>query len=204
MSDPAPLSSGSLKRAKRAVRRSVLAARDAVGPGSRREMAAAITQRFLALPAVQDARVVMAFSSFGSEVATAPLIDALHGRGVVVALPQIVDGDLRPRRYEPGDPMTETSFGALEPSEGAVVDPVEIDVVVTPAVAFDRAGARVGYGGGYYDRFLLATRPDCLRVGVAFGVQILEDGLTLPGGTFDLGVDVIVTESETLRCRRDR
>ena len=82
-------------------------------------------------------------------------------------------------------------------------DPGAIDVVVTPAVAFDRLGARVGYGGGFYDRFLPQTRPGCFRAGIAFGVQVLPVGAVAPGGHFDLPVDAIVTESETIRCARE-
>jgi 5-formyltetrahydrofolate cyclo-ligase len=148
-----------------------------------------------------SADVVLVFWSFGSEVDTGPLLRALHGRGRTVGLPRIVDGELEPRTYAPGDPLEGTSFGALEPADGRVVDPSEIDVVVVPAVAFDRSGRRVGYGGGYYDRFLLRTRPDALRLGVAFDVQLVEGDL--PGGSFDLRVDAIVTESEVLRCPRD-
>jgi 5-formyltetrahydrofolate cyclo-ligase len=74
-----------------------------------------------------------------------------------------------------------------------------VDVVATPAVAFDRTGRRVGYGGGYYDRFLLGTREDALIAGVGLGVQLLDE--PLPEGGFDRRVDVIVTESETVRCR---
>jgi 5-formyltetrahydrofolate cyclo-ligase len=71
-------------------------------------------------------------------------------------------------------------------------------VVATPGVAFDRTCGRIGYGGGFYDRFLLST--DAVRVAVAFDAQ-LEDG-ALPGASFDLPVDAIVTESETIRCGR--
>jgi 5-formyltetrahydrofolate cyclo-ligase len=204
MSEPPSLSSAELKRAKRNVRRTTLAARDAIEPAVRSERGEAIADAFTSLPEAEAARVVMVFWSFGSEVPTGPLIDAVHARGIVVALPHIVEGAMQARRYEPGDPMTETSFGAMEPSTGALVDPGTIDVVVTPAVAFDRLGARVGYGGGFYDRFFPRTRKGCLRVGVAFGVQVLPPGDVLPRGHFDLKVDLIVTESETIRCPRDR
>jgi 5-formyltetrahydrofolate cyclo-ligase len=60
----------------------------------------------------------------------------------------------------------------------------------------------VGYGGGFYDRFFPRTRGDALRAGVGFGIQLL--GEALPGGPFDLRVDVVVTESETVRCRVDQ
>lgn len=196
-----PLGSRELKRAKRSVRRTVLGVRDAIPPADRARLAAAVTAQFLDLPEVVSARRVMAFSSFGSEVSTIGVIDGLLARGVLVLLPAIVDGDLQPRRYEPGVEMTPTSFGALEPA-GEAIDPTLIDVVCMPAVAFDRSGNRVGYGGGFYDRFLPTTRADSVRAGVAFGIQVVDD--ELPSGRSDLRVDVVVTETETIRCRRDR
>jgi 5-formyltetrahydrofolate cyclo-ligase len=204
MSLPSPLTSAQLKRAKRDVRQATLAARDATEPATRVRLAPMVAQRFLSLSEVEAASTVMAFWSFGSELPTGPLLDALHAQGVVVALPHIVDGEMQARRYEPGDRMTETSFGALEPADGTPIEPDAIDVIATPAVAFDRFGARVGYGGGFYDRFFPRTRDDCLRAGVAFAVQVLPQGEVLPGGHFDLRVDAIVTESETIRCPRDR
>ncbi|HEY6566586.1 MAG TPA: 5-formyltetrahydrofolate cyclo-ligase [Actinomycetota bacterium] len=204
MNEPSNLTSTELKRAKRDVRRSTLAARDAIEPSVRAELARAVAHRFLALPQMDTARIVLAFWSFGSELPMSPLIEAMQSRGIAVALPHIVEGEMLPRRYEPGDLLTETSFGALEPTEGARVDPETIDVVATPAVAFDRKGARVGYGGGFYDRFFPRTRAECLRAGVALGVQVLPPGEFLPGGHFDLRVDLIVTETETIRCPQER
>ena len=85
----------------------------------------------------------------------------------------------------------------MEPVAGTVVSPADIDVVITPGVAFDRAGARVGYGGGFYDRLFRRTRPDALRVAVAADVQVVEGAL--PGGAFDLPVHAIVTGSAVVR-----
>jgi 5-formyltetrahydrofolate cyclo-ligase len=95
-----------------------------------------------------------------------------------------------------------TSFGAGEPVDGEVINPSEVDVVVTPAVAFDRSGRRVGYGGGFYDRFLPKTRPDSTRVGIGFDVQLVDDDL--PNGHFDLRVDAIVTDAEVVRIEGSR
>jgi 5-formyltetrahydrofolate cyclo-ligase len=192
------VSSGELKRAKRDVRRRVLAARDAVPADAREEAAVAVAARVLGLPEVQGVRAVMAFSSFGSELSTEPLIDGLDARGVTVGLPAIVDGDLEVRAFRPGDPTTTTWFGAREPTDGARIDPLELDVIVTPAVAFDRHGRRIGYGGGFYDRFFRRVRPDAVRLGVATAVQVLDDDL--PAGHFDLRVHLIVTPDETIRC----
>ena len=190
--------SAELKKAKREIRRRVLAARDALDPAVREEQGRLVMERFLALPEVTGANIVLAFWSFGSEVPTAPLLAALTDRGSRVALPRIAEGDMDARLWAPGDPTTDTPFGAREPADGVVVPARDIDVIATPAVAFDRMGRRVGYGGGFYDRFLPATRPDALRVGIAFDIQLLEE--ELPGGDFDQRVDVVVTGSETVRC----
>jgi 5-formyltetrahydrofolate cyclo-ligase len=152
------------------------------------------------LPEVVRARTILAFWSFGSELSTAPLIEALDSRGVTVALPVIVEGALEARTYRPGEPTTVTRFGAREPAGGRRLDPQEIDAVITPGVAFDRGGRRVGYGGGFYDRFLPLTRSDAVRVGVCFAVQLLDEDL--PAGAFDLPIDVIVTPAEVVRCAR--
>ena len=193
------MNSAELKRAKRAVRAEVLARRDALDPVDRAAMGERIVERFLDLPELRRPRAVMAFWSFGSEVPMDPLISRLVEAGITVALPRVVDGDLEARTWRPGEPVTETHFGAREPEGGRVLDPTEIDVVATPGVAFDRAGGRVGYGGGFYDRFLPLT--PALRAAVAFGVQLVDE--PLPGGAFDLPVDAIVTETETIRCARD-
>jgi 5-formyltetrahydrofolate cyclo-ligase len=192
--------SGELKKAKREVRRAVLAARDALPAADRARRDRAIAERFLSLPEVRDARTVMAFWSFGSEVSTGPLLAALDAAGGRTALPRIVEGELEVRAFAPGDAVTPTSFGAMEPVDGEVLRPADVDVVCVPAVAFDRTGRRLGYGGGFYDRFLKRAE-GAARVGVAYDVQVVAEDL--PSGRFDLRVDAIATETETIRCGRD-
>jgi 5-formyltetrahydrofolate cyclo-ligase len=190
------VSSADLKRDKRRVRNAVRRARDAVPVDVREERAERVVRRFLELPEVVRARTVMLFWSFGSEVPTGSLIERLHARGVVVALPRIEGGALVPIRYAPGDPTTTTTFGAEEPVADARIDASTIDVVAVPGVAFDREGRRIGYGGGYYDRFLRGL--PAFKVGLVFGLQVVEQDL--PTGRFDLPVDAIVTEDETIRA----
>jgi 5-formyltetrahydrofolate cyclo-ligase len=184
-----------LKKAKKEVRRRILELRDALPPEARELAARAVAARCIELPEVASAAIVMTFWTFGSELPTMPLIEALLGAGEQVALPRIVDGDIEVRTWRPGDPMTQTRFGALEPAAGILVAPADVDVVLTPAVAFDRRGRRVGYGGGFYDRFFLST--DATRIGVGFALQVVEDDL--PAGAFDLRVEAIVTQDEVIR-----
>ena len=187
-----------LKQAKRALRREVLAERDALASDDRTARSEAIAERFLELTEVADAETALAFWSFGSEVETAPLIARLRSRGTTVALPRIEGNDIVPVVATPGARMSATSFGAMEPEEGRVLDVAELDLVVVPGVAFDRSCGRVGYGGGYYDRLLGERRAGAAAIAIAFGLQVVD---RVPSGAIDRRLDGVVTETEVIRCR---
>jgi 5-formyltetrahydrofolate cyclo-ligase len=186
-----------LKQAKRVLRREVLARRDALDPSDRAERGFRVTDRLLGLHELRGASTVLAYWSFGSEVDTQAAIRRLCDAGVRVALPTTRTGDLVAVAYRPGDPVTPAGFGAMEPSADDVVEPEAIDLVVVPGVAFDRRCARIGYGGGFYDRYLARTRVDAQAIAVAFALQLVE---AVPQGRSDRRVDAIVTEDEVIRC----
>jgi 5-formyltetrahydrofolate cyclo-ligase len=183
--------------AKRELRRAVRAARDGLAPAERAERSRRIAERLLGLPELGGARTVMVFSSFGSEVDTGPILRGLAARGVRLALPRIAGGEVVAVAYRPGDRLVPTALGVPEPADGAPLPEAEIDIVVTPGVAFDRAGYRVGYGGGFYDRFLRRVRPEVPRIAIAFALQVVPE---VPHGEGDERVDLIVTEDEVIRC----
>jgi 5-formyltetrahydrofolate cyclo-ligase len=193
-----PDPSRQLIKAKRQVRAQILALRDAMSDADRVSLGALAVERLLQLPELAGARTVMAFWSFGSEVPTAPLVSALHERDAQVVLPSIHEGELVPLVYRLDAPTIATGFGARVPlPDAGSVDPAEIEVVVTPGVAFDRRCMRVGYGGGFYDRFFLRARPAC-RVGLAYSLQLLDD--ELPAGRGDIPMHLVVTERSVVRC----
>jgi 5-formyltetrahydrofolate cyclo-ligase len=187
-----------LKREKKAVRRAIREARDALSDVERDRRTAAVTRHLFALPEMREAGTVMVFWSFGSEVGTAPILDRLHAEGRRSALPRVEGTDIVPVRYVAGDDMAEAAFGMHEPTGEHVLRPDEVDVIVTPGLAFDRRGYRIGYGGGFYDRFFARTRGDALKVGVCFAFQVLDE---VPHGGHDRPVDAIVTDEGSLRCR---
>jgi 5-formyltetrahydrofolate cyclo-ligase len=189
------MKSAALKREKARIRRTVLEQREALPADVRAAWGERIAERFVDLPEVETAKAVMVFSSFGSEVPTGPLIERLRARGIVVALPRIEGAGLVAVPFVPGDPVRATTFGAVEPIAPDVMDPAALDVVGVPGVVFDRQGRRIGYGGGYYDRFLRGLHT--CTMGVAFGLQVIDG--PVPTGNFDLPVQGIVTEQETIR-----
>jgi 5-formyltetrahydrofolate cyclo-ligase len=186
-------------RAKREARARALAARDALPSDERVRLSALVCARAAALPELRDAATVMLFASFRSEIDTAPLVRSCLGRGKTVALPRV----LGPRALEAvriEDPATDLVpgvWGIPEPRPGlTVLSPETIDAVFLPGVAFSAAGARCGYGGGFYDAFLGRLVPDTPRIALAFEVQVLDE---VPCEAHDLTVDAVVTEARLLR-----
>lgn len=141
---------------------------------------------------------VSAYWPMGSELDTRPLIQALHDSGHAIGLPVIVARG-RPllfRAWRPGLAMVPGGFGTQVPGpERAEVRPA---VLLVPLLAFDRAGYRLGYGGGFYDRTLADLRaagPVC-AVGVAHAGQEVAE---VPRDAYDQRLDWIATDSETVR-----
>jgi 5-formyltetrahydrofolate cyclo-ligase len=135
----------------------------------------------------------MAYLAFRSEVDLEALIGALsHVRW---AMPRVDGHRMIAHVYDPAR-VVRHRFGMLEPTpESQVVDPGDIDVVLVPGVAFDRRGGRLGFGGGYYDRFL--PRTQALRVGISH-TMCLSD--RLPCDPHDARMHWVVTPAETIHC----
>jgi 5-formyltetrahydrofolate cyclo-ligase len=96
--------------------------------------------------------------------------------------------------------LTPGAFGILEPPAGCREVPVEeIEVLLVPGLAFDPAGRRLGYGGGYYDEVAARLRAagKGFLLGVGFDFQLIE---TCPAGPADVAIDCVVTEARVVRC----
>jgi 5-formyltetrahydrofolate cyclo-ligase len=189
-------------KCKSEVRRAAIARRDALSPQEIRRRSAAACSHLFSLPEMRAAAVVMFFVSFGSEVETGEMIERALEAGKRVAAPR---ADPETRRLEPGEiqdlerDLAPGAHGILEPKAGRPkVGLEEIDVVVVPAAAWGEDGYRVGYGGGYYDRFL-ARLGRARRVGLGLEVQVVE---AVPHGGSDLPVEVLVTDKGVRRFGR--
>lgn len=156
-----------------------------------RAEAAGLLERFARLPQVQAASTVLVFCGVGREPDTAPLIRTLLDRGQQVALPVCLPGRrLEARVISREDQLVPGKFGIPEPEFGCpTVSPEEIGAVLVPGLLADRDGYRLGYGGGYYDRWLAGYRGFTAMVCPR---ERLVD--RLPREEFDRPVDLVLTD----------
>lgn len=156
----------------------------------------ALFARFLALPQVEAAKIIFAFWGIpGKEPDTARLIRELVRRGKTVGLPRMLPGSrMEVRRWDPDRPMVKVSFGISEPGEDCpLIQREDIDLTLVPAVCYDRRGFRLGFGGGYYDRWL--EHFSGVKVGLC-REAVLQD--RVPTEVHDAKVDILLTEGESL------
>ena len=181
---------------KKALRRRV---REQLSALSRSELVRsddALFEKFLSLPQVEEAQTVFAFWGIpGKEPDTAWLIGELVRRGKTVGLPRMLpDHRMEVRRYDPDIDLVTVSFGISEPGEDCPLIAREaINLVLVPAVCYDRRGYRLGFGGGYYDRWLEGFS------GVTVGLcreAVLQEAV--PIEAHDAKVDILLTDGESL------
>jgi 5-formyltetrahydrofolate cyclo-ligase len=180
-------------------RRGALAQRDALSVEARTDAAEAIARAALPVELPPGA-VVAGYSPINSELDPYPLMHALADRGASLALPVIVARNqaLIFRAWQPDEGLVRGPFGIFQPSSDA--EDVDPDIVLVPLAAFDRAGHRIGYGRGYYDRTLQDLRAikKITVIGVAFAVQEIE---TVPRLPHDEQLDCVLTERELIDLR---
>ena len=140
---------------KKTLRKETIAAMKRLPESVKTQADEQLTQRLLELPAFQEAKTLATYLSMGHEFSTASLIQAALQDGKRVCVPRTYpQGRMEFVEYDP-EILEKTRFGLLEPNEqGKVVDKSEIDLIHVPGLVFQSKGYRIGYGGGYYDRYL--------------------------------------------------
>lgn len=194
MTSSAAFSPEAIKQAKAALRKAVLERRDATDAPSRSRDSHTITQKLRALPAYRAARIVAAYASFGSEFDTSEFLATVLADGKQLVLPRInrAERALELRHVvDMGADLEPGIWGIREPAQRCpILPPAKVEFMLVPGVAFTAQGARLGYGGGFYDRLLLSLGRRAARVAAAFQLQVVDQ---LPEGPHDQRVDAIVT-----------
>ena len=194
-----PPSADELREAKRSLRERVLAARGSTPPAFRAAASAAIGKALAARDDFAAASTVLLTLPFGSEWDSMALLLAALERGKTVVLPR-VNAIARTlelcRLTEPSRDVLPGYRGIPEPqSHCALIAADAIDWVLVPGVAFDTAGHRLGYGGGYYDRLLPQLRSDAAKIAGGYEMQLVD---RVPAAPHDVPVQALATESRTL------
>jgi 5-formyltetrahydrofolate cyclo-ligase len=188
-----------VQTAKAELRREMIARRDALPADVRSAVAEAIAARPSPVAAAPGA-IVSGFMPMKGEINPLPLMKTFSGRGARLALP-VIAGRGRPlvmRAWNFGEPLVSGVWGIREPPVQAAE--FEPDIVLVPLVAFDRAGRRLGYGGGYYDLTItrLRARKPIVAMGIAYAVQEIAE---VPAAPHDAALDLVLTEREIIDLR---
>ena len=167
----------------------------AIDPAQRAQWSLAIASHIVDSIIPESARVIMLYLAQDTELDMDPLIERLLASGRTVAIPEVEEAGsgMRPIRLDTLSPsaLDVDRFGIRVPHQRDPIAPDELDVVVVPGVAFTPTGARLGRGGGFYDRFLKSLPEATMRVGACFRMQLLEEIPALP---HDHPMGVVVTE----------
>ena len=188
------------KEQKKAVRAKLMAWREHLTPAFRQEASRKLLARLYAEPAFQQAKVVFAYASMAEEVQLDDLLKTCLTQGKRVCIPDIVSKGVMVavERHHMADLETgKFAIRSLHSDVVSVVSPEDIALVIVPGAAFTPAGARLGLGGGYYDRYLpKLTR--ARRVALIFDGQVVDQ---VPVEEHDQFVDELVTEQRSIVCQ---
>jgi len=172
--------------------------RDALTAEAVAATSARICKHLAAWPTFQAAQSIASYMAFGNEISLMPLMKQLNDkrwtipRTLVKPEPRLI--------FHPYDParLVRHRFGMLEPDASLpAVEPRDFDLVLVPGVAFDREGRRLGYGGGFYDRFL--PKVAAVKVGIVYAALIVDQ---VPHNAFDQSVDFLACETGLVKTRR--
>jgi 5-formyltetrahydrofolate cyclo-ligase len=188
---------------KAGIRKKLLALRKQLPADVRAAHSAAITERLLQLPEYLQADTVLGYMNFGAEFASELWIQRVLAEGKRLVLPRVNRNTNQLDLYWVDDLENQLAAGLW-----GIREPIveiceqmgtlnEVEFALLPGVAFSRTGARLGYGGGFYDKLLARMTHRPALVAAAFALQIVEQ---IPQETTDVKVGWIITEQETIAC----
>lgn len=180
------------------IRRKIKASKELLTQAEKMRAAAKVFERLERLAAYAVSERILMYHSLPDELSTHSFIDRWNGRKQFF-LPRVNGVNLEVLPYD-RTAMRSGAFHIEEPQGDDITDPSTMDLIIVPAVAFDRMGNRVGRGKGYYDRMLSGNKS--LKIGVAYDFQLVDqiDGILEE----DVPVDIVITESHTIVIHRGR
>ena len=178
---------------KACIRKSVVKKRDSLSIDIRKEWNEKIFNKLIDSKYYKNSITLFTFVSFGSEVDTHKIIYHALSHGKIVYVPKIKSKNIGIEifRINKFSDLKIGYFNILEPLENCPIGNInDIDLILMPGVAFDRNGGRIGYGGGFYDRFLKNVNSNIPKIALAYEVQILDE---VPMTRLDIKIDEIIS-----------
>ncbi|NLL51499.1 MAG: 5-formyltetrahydrofolate cyclo-ligase [Peptococcaceae bacterium] len=193
---------GASKRLKKeSFRQEALRRRKALSPLERRQKSALIFKELQSLRVFEPCQTIMTYLNFRDEVETTPIAEKILQDGKDLIIPFCQRREIVPCAItDLVKDVQVSNFGIREPLPDRLkpVSPEEIDLVLVPGLAFDYHGHRIGFGAGYYDRFLPRLRQDAVIIGIAFACQLFDN---LPREDYDYKLPLLVTENGLINAR---
>ena len=185
---------------KKQLRKEIICLRDALSVAERNDKAEIIIKKLLATELYQKANHIMLFAAFGSELNLLPLLETIIKEGKHAYFP-VVDkktNRILPIEVHTLEDLKPGCYGIPEPSPDNYQEttPDLLDLIITPAVAFDIDKYRIGYGAGYYDRFFVSLKKDILKIGVGFDEQLISE---VPREPHDIQLDYVLTDKRFIK-----
>ena len=156
-----------------------------------RNLSLIINKKFLSLDFIKDKTNFFIYNSIKNEVETAEIINCLLGQSKIISYP-IIDGENLIPAIPTSTDFTLDCFGCKIPKDYTVMQKVEVAVI--PLVACDKNKNRIGYGKGYYDRFL--RDKTCIKVGLAYDFQVIDN---ITPNKWDVPLDYVITPTKIIK-----
>jgi 5-formyltetrahydrofolate cyclo-ligase len=180
---------------KKALRKQILEKRNTLSPSQIQDYSDKILKKLQNLNVYDDSKNIMIYMDYKNEVATKNIIADLWKSNKMVIIPRVntTTNFLDLYKITSFDHLIKSKYGILEPdpTKNEKVSAIDVDLILSPGVCFDKNCNRMGYGGGFYDKLLETTKPSVITIGLAFQIQIVE---SVPTEVHDKKLNYILTE----------
>jgi 5-formyltetrahydrofolate cyclo-ligase len=187
---------------KHSLKQQILQKRKSLSGDEIKEKSGKIRQNLYSLPEFQKSKNIMFYVSVNNEVDTHEIIkDLLSKKDKTIIIPYMIKNNplMQLSELKNLNELEPKTFGILEPKKLYVreFNPDKLDLAVIPGIVFDKSGHRIGYGYGYFDRFLKTLKNKTKKIGLAFDFQVVDE---VPKEGHDVPVDIVVSENFIRTC----
>ena len=188
---------------KQTLKQEIFQKRKSLSKEEVKEKSSLIKSNLYSLEEFKKAKNIMFYVSFKNEVSTRETIkELLAKKEKTIVVPYVLENYpiLQLSELKNFYWLEPKTFGILEPKELYIreFNHEKLDLVIVPGIVFDKKGYRIGYGHGYYDRFLKILKKGVKKIGLAFELQIVGE---IPEEEHDVPLDIVVTEKKVLKCQ---